>query len=157
VARTETWVTSHVEVRYKDVEDTIFDGLSRNRDIKRALRRFIYDIHDTWVFIWDSSMEGVLAQETGKPHPYATGSYRRNIKKKELSLGQRLWIKRALRKGGVMVGLVYNDDPKAHWIEYGTNEDKPGSRSPWGPKTPTPEFAPMRRTVAAMERKPNVR
>jgi hypothetical protein len=38
---------------------------------------------------------------------------------------------------------VYSDHENANFIEYGTGPDKPGSRSPWGPNTPTPEFAPF--------------
>lgn len=30
-----------------------------------------------------------------------------------------------------------------HFLEYGTGPDKPGSKSPFGPDTPTPEFAPF--------------
>ncbi|WAY18397.1 HK97 gp10 family phage protein [Mycolicibacterium fortuitum] len=30
-----------------------------------------------------------------------------------------------------------------HFLEYGTGPDKPGSNSPFGPDTPTPEFAPF--------------
>lgn len=42
---------------------------------------------------------------------------------------------------------VYNNHPNANFIEFGTNIDKPGSRSPWGPNTPTPEYGVFARTA----------
>ena len=38
-------------------------------------------------------------------------------------------------------------------LDNGTLPDKPGGHSPWGPDTPTPEFAPARRTTAIMSNK----
>jgi uncharacterized protein (TIGR02266 family) len=43
---------------------------------------------------------------------------------------------------------VSTDNEHAGFIEYGTGPDNPGSRSPWGPNTPTPEFAPAAVTAA---------
>lgn len=40
-----------------------------------------------------------------------------------------------------------NDHPNANLIENGTGPDKPGSNSPFGPDTPTPEFAVAGRTA----------
>ena len=34
-----------------------------------------------------------------------------------------------------------------HFIEKGTGPDKEGSKSPFGPDTPTPEFAPVAKVV----------
>ena len=39
-------------------------------------------------------------------------------------------------------------DWKAHFIEYGTEADSSDSKSPFGPNTPTPEFAPAAKTEA---------
>ncbi|OFB37973.1 hypothetical protein BA059_16895 [Mycolicibacterium sp. (ex Dasyatis americana)] len=39
-------------------------------------------------------------------------------------------------------------DWKAHFIEYGTGDDPTDSKSPFGPNTPTPEFAPAAKTEA---------
>lgn len=36
----------------------------------------------------------------------------------------------------------------AHFIEFGTGPDAPGSESRFGPDTPTPEFAPAAKTAA---------
>lgn len=143
-------MADEVVVKFSDVQNAIFDGVSSNRELKRIINRFIDDVHDTWENVWDESLEGKLATELGIPHPYQTGSYRAHIKKKKMTWAQKLWVKRAIKKG-LLVGVVYNDDPKAHWIEYGTTVDKPGGHSPWGPNTPTPEFAPMRRTWAIKE------
>ncbi|WP_036461156.1 HK97 gp10 family phage protein [Mycolicibacterium neoaurum] len=52
-------------------------------------------------------------------------------------------------RDGMPVFRVEADDFKAHWIEYGTGSDPDGTKSKFGPDTPTPEFAPARR-VAAM-------
>ncbi|GJJ22283.1 HK97 gp10 family phage protein [Mycolicibacterium mageritense] len=38
-------------------------------------------------------------------------------------------------------------DWKAHFIEYGTGDDPDDSKSPFGPDTPTPEFAPAAKTA----------
>lgn len=37
-------------------------------------------------------------------------------------------------------GVVGNNHWRAHMIEFGTKADKPGSKSPFGPDTPTPAF-----------------
>lgn len=66
-------------------------------------------------------------------HPYETGDYRDSIH-----------IRRNRNRLGMFAfgWEVYSDSPLANFIEFGTGVDKPGSRSPWGPDTPTPEFAP---------------
>lgn len=137
-------------VKFSDVQDAIFDGIRSNRELKRIINRFIDDVHDTWENVWDATIEGKLAGELGIPHPYETGDYREHIKKKKMTWTQKLWVRRAIKKG-LLVGVVYNDSDHAHMIEYGTTVDKPGGHSPWGPNTPTPEFSPMRRTWAIME------
>jgi len=38
-------------------------------------------------------------------------------------------------------GVVGNTHWRAHMIEFGTKADAPGSKSPFGPDTPTPAFA----------------
>lgn len=66
-------------------------------------------------------------------HPYETGDYRDSIHLRQLRT----------RRGLFSFGWeVYSNHPHANFIEFGTGVDKPGSRSPWGPLTPTPEFAP---------------
>ncbi len=135
-----------VVVSYREVENAIFDGINKNRELRRVVARFIDDVHDTWITIWEAS----------GPHPYETGDYVASIKKRKLPMRSRIWMKRALARGA-LVGAVYSDSPVAHFIEYGTDVDYPESKSPWGPNTPTPEFSPMRRTQDAMRRGLRVR
>lgn len=138
-----------VIVRLRDVENAVLDGLSSSRDLRREAKRFIEDAADVWRMVWDTSMQGILASETGAPHPYQTGDYRRHIKTTKLTWTQKLFIKQALRSG-LLVGSVYNDSRVAGWVEKGTDVDKPGSRSPWGPNTPTPAFHIAERTAQIM-------
>lgn len=151
-------------VKMRDVEDALFDGVNSSRELRRELRDFIDDVHDVWKRFAPKptgvprKKDATVAERWatylevgGMPgHPYSTGEYLASIKKKKLPLRLRLFTKRTLRKGGALVGLVYSDHPLAHIIEYGSGADGPDSRSPWGPQTPTPEFAPMRKTVALM-------
>lgn len=132
-----------VEV-HGDVEKEILEATNNNRELRRALRDFVEDTKATWIAVWESS----------GPHPYETGSYVSHIKEEKLSLTQKLFIKRSVKQG--LVGRVYNDSPIAHLIEYGTGPDRPGSHSPWGPDTPTPEFAPARKTAKIMSHKDEV-
>ena len=132
-------------VRLRDVDAAIFDGINRSRELRREYRDFVDDVERTWKRIWDTDPRGKLATQLGTPHPYQTGNYRAHIKKKHVSRFRR--IKKHLR-GGIPIGAVYNDSRVAHFIEYGTSPDGEDSKSPWGPDTPTPEFAPMRRTAA---------
>lgn len=128
-----------VNVRISGLDNAIFDGINKSRELRRAMDRFVDDVHDTWLNVWEAS----------GPHPYETGDYIAHLKKGSLSRRQRLFIRHTLRKG-VPIGLVYNDSEIAHFIEYGTDPDKPGGHSPWGPDTPTPKFEPMRRTAIIM-------
>lgn len=123
-------------ININDVDNAFFDGLNSSREIRRALNDFIDDVAATWKML----------------SPERTGNYKAHIKTKKLSLNQRLFIKSGMRKG-MHVGTVYNDSDISHFIEYGTGPDKPGSKSPFGPDTPTPEFAPARRAAAIMGRK----
>jgi len=142
-------MADEVIVRLRDVENAVLDGLSSSRELRRAAERFIEDAADIWRLVWDTSRQGILATETGVRHPYQTGNYREHIKTKNLTWTQKLFIKKALR-GGLLVGSVYNDSRVANWVEFGTDVDKPGSKSPWGPNTPTPAFRIAERTAQIM-------
>ncbi len=85
---------------------------------------------------WWANVEWPMAYPGG-PHPYATGGYQASIKVKQNRVSGRF-------AAGF---IVYTDDPNAVFIEYGTGPDKPGSASPWGPETPTPEMAPAAKTA----------
>lgn len=148
-----------VVVKLKDVETAIFDGIESNKELRRAYDDFIDDIKEMWRLVWEADMKGSLASETGVPHPYQTGDYVAHIKKRKLARGDRANLRKLLHQG-IFIGMVYNDSDVAVFVEYGTSADGPGSKATWigldgqqhwGPNTPTPEFAPMRKTAAVME------
>lgn len=141
-------MADEVIVRIGDIDDAIMEGINSNRELRRLLRDFIDDTKETWRVVWEAS--GEMTEEG--VHAYQTGDYVAHIKEQKRSFAQRIFPKWA--KGDpIPVGIVYNDSPHAHWIEYGTGPDKPGGHSPWGPDTPTPEFAPARRTTQIMSHK----
>lgn len=135
-------MADEVVVKIGDIDDAIMDGINSNAELRRLLRDFIDDTKETWRVVWES--EG--------PHPYQTGDYVAHIKEQKRSLAQRIFPKWS-RRDPIPVGLIYNDSEVAHFVEYGTGPDKPGGHSPWGPDTPTPEFAPARRTTSIMNHK----
>lgn len=78
-------------------------------------------------------------------HPYETGSYVESI---EVRQGRHAKGARGGWGGRYLSHFeVRTDHPNANFIEFGTGIDKPGSRSPWGPFTPTPEYGPAGRTA----------
>lgn len=116
-------------VNIGEIDDAILDALGRNRSVERAVDRFINDIEKLWHVIWVA--EG--------PHPYQTGDYEGHIKKKKLTLKQKLDLRKHIANSRT-VGIVYNDSDIAWLIEEGTGPDKPGSNSSFGPNTPTRAF-----------------
>lgn len=128
-----------VRVSLREIDDAVWEGIEDNKELRRAYDDFVDDIHTTWVNIWVAS----------GPHPYTTGDYLAHIKKAKLSKWYRGHMRNFLtRFKGMPIGQVYNDSDVAHFVEYGTEADKPGGHSPWGPNTPTEKFAPMRKTYA---------
>lgn len=74
-------------------------------------------------------------------HPYEDYNYRESI---------QIRRNRSAETGRYVAGwTVYSDAFNANFIEFGTGPDKPGSRSPWGAITPTPEFHPAASTAIA--------
>lgn len=65
--------------------------------------------------------------------PVRSGKYAASVKVKKV------------RGGKAKVGTDYW---KAHFIEFGTGPDESDSKSPYGPDTPTPAFAPGAKTAA---------
>ena len=133
-----------------DIQDALISGMADSRALKRAAIDFVDEAADTWRTVWDVSAQGVLASETGIPHPYQTGDYREHIKKKHVEFISEKMIRQAMIDGALL-GSVYNDSEVAHWVEHGTKPDKPGSRSPWGPNTPTPAFEIAARVAEIMQ------
>lgn len=158
------WFSSdaEVQVNISQLDDSIFDGIDNSRELRRAFNDFIDDVEAMWKHIWEMDSQGRLAEELGVAHPYSHGRYKAHIKKIKLAKFTR--IKTAL-KAGIPIGAVYNDDEVAHFVEYGTGPDKPGGHGNWfdfegnhhfSGDTPTPEFAPMRKTFAVMNSVGNV-
>jgi hypothetical protein len=107
----------------RDIERAIFEELRKSAasgQLGVELHAVVDDVRDTWLGIWDS--EG--------PHPDQTGSYRASIEAHKTPIRLR-------RRGTSEVGDVSSDDDQAGFVEYGT-----------GGASPTPEFAPARRTAA---------
>ena len=92
----------------------------------RETRSFAEKVKEHWKLEWI---------EAG-PHPYETLEYLESIH-----------VERSRAQKGISSYSVVSDSPNANLIEYGTGPDKPGSKSPYGPNTPTPEFAPAAKTA----------
>jgi len=123
-------------VQVEKIKREIVAKISRDKEIKRASKKKAeevqkYIVEHTAPSPWNPS-------PLTKTGPYATGDYAASIH---------------VRQGRGRLGRflsaweVYSDHPNANFLEYGTGVDKPGSRSPWGPNTPTPEFAPFGRAA----------
>lgn len=114
------------EIRLKIEQDSRKPG----SEVKRATKREAEEVAAWW--------RDVEAPSPGPAHPYSTGDYRESIHVEQ---------NRDVR-GRFLAGFtVITRHPNAGFIEFGTGPDKPGSRSPWGPNTPTPEFAPAGKTA----------
>lgn len=126
-----------VKVSLKEIDDAIFEGIEDNRELRRAYDDLVDDVHATWVG---------FSPTPGK-NRYATGDYIEHIKKVKLSKWYRMHVRNYLKRHkGMPIGQVYNDSLHAHFVEYGTGPDDPGSHSPWGPDTPTDPQYVMRKT-----------
>jgi hypothetical protein len=83
----------------------------------------------------------VEAPKPGPDHPYSQGGptgYAESIKV----------LQNRDAKGQYAAGwTVETKHRNANFIEEGTGIDKPGSKSPWGPFTPTPPFHPAAKTA----------
>jgi hypothetical protein len=69
--------------------------------------------------------------------PYATGDTRESIV-----------LERRRERFSMPHWWLGSRSPIINLLEYGTGPDNPGSRSPWGPDTPTPEFGMFAQTAA---------
>lgn len=109
--------------------------ISHDPEVKIKTKAYAEEVAAYWR---DVAWPTAVGSKTGAGHPYETGRYRDSIKVEQnrTSLGR------------FAAGFtVITRDPNAGFIEYGTGRDKPGSRSPWGPFTETPEYAPAARTA----------
>jgi hypothetical protein len=116
-------------------------GLRKDKEVHHKTKEFANEVKDYWVEFeapapWNVRPETVVGH--GDDWPYTTGEYALSIKVKQ---------GRDARGRFISSWDVYTHSPIAHFIEYGTAPDYPGSRSPWGPNTPTYEYAPAARTA----------
>jgi hypothetical protein len=104
------------------------------RSVKWRTKAFAEEVAQYWKHVaWPES----AARGQWPDHPYETGEYANSIHVRQQRRGKGKF------GGRFLAGFeVIADSPNANFIEFGTGVDKPGSRSPWGPNTPTPEFGP---------------
>lgn len=108
---------------YREIEI----GISKDLAVKRGTKEFAEEVRDYAKRLW---------LESG-PHPYETHHFVETIHAEKRRDAAGHWPHWA----------VVSDDEKANMLENGTGPDKPGSKSPYGPNTPTPEFAIFARTA----------
>lgn len=110
-------------------------GIQNDRAIPLGTKRVAEEVKTYWKDVaWPTAIGTPPAQHPG--HFYETGRYRESIH-----------VERKRARFGLPAYAVVSNDPDANFIEFGTGVDKPGSRSPFGPNTPTPEFAPAGKTA----------
>lgn len=109
--------------------------VDKDPEVDEKTKAFAIEVRDYWRYT-------AWPQSTGNHgpgvHPYDTHAYQESIQVKQ----------NRDTSGRFAAGYsVFSDSPHANFIEYGTGPDKPGSRSPWGPNTPTPAFHPAAKTA----------
>lgn len=100
--------------------------VSKDLGVRRKAAAFAEEVAEHVRKEWD---------EAG-PHPYAVGDFRESIH-----------LEKKRDRGRWPSWRVISNHPNANMIEFGTGWDKPDSKSPWGPYTDTPEFAPFGKTA----------
>lgn len=104
----------------REIRLEIEHGVKRDPEVKLQTKAFAEEVRTYWAT--------QTAPLPGPDHPYATGDYAASIKVRQ----------NRDQSGRYAAGwTVYTNHPNANFIEFGTGPDKPGSRSPWGPYTPT--------------------
>jgi hypothetical protein len=116
----------------------IIAKISRDDEPRRGAKKLAEEVKQY--------IQTVTAPRPGPDHPYSQGGPGSYVESIKVSQDR-------IPKGEIGAGrflstfTVSSDHPNANFIEFGTGPDKPGSRSPWGPNTPTPEFAPFGRAA----------
>jgi len=113
-------------VRRGEIAREIRIAVRKDLQVARGSKAFAEEVRDHVKMVW---------REAG-PHPYETGEFEESI-----------YADKRPNVQGLPHWVVGSDDDKANMIEDGTGPDKPGSNSPFGPNTPTPEFAPFAKTA----------
>lgn len=128
-------VTRVSAVQRENLRREISLKMSQDPEVRIKTKAFAMEVAAYWR---DVAWPTAVGAKTGAGHPYETGRYRDSIKV----------VQNRGARGRFAAGFtVISRDPNAGFIEFGTGYDKPGSRSPWGPLTPTPEYAPAGRTA----------
>lgn len=113
-----------------EVEKELRDKTPQDPDLKRQAKEFAEDVRD---FARGKALEDM-------DRGYATGHFVESIQVRRI---KRWWRKTMPNYE------VYSTDPDlADMLEEGTGRDKPDSRSPWGPNTPTPAYFTFTKTAA---------
>lgn len=120
--------------------------LAHDGEVRRDAEDFAQEVAHRWVAIWEAM----------GPHPYETGDYADSIELIRVGVASRVRHPKGAPGGvgGRFTGEVLyhyqvgTEHENAHFIEYGTGYDAPGTNSPFGRFTNTPEFAPAAATAA---------
>lgn len=113
-----------------ELDREILGKLMVDRELRRKTKEFVEDVRD---YARRQALEDMTKG-------YATGEFVASIKLE----------RRRNARGQFVAGpawRVASHDDKANLLEYGTGDDNPDSRSPWGPYTPTPAYATFAKTA----------
>ena len=104
--------------------------IGHDEEARLKLKRFAEKVKEKWI---EESPRPGHRHPLTKTGPYATGAYvaSLHIRQSRSRLGRFLPNYE-----------VYTNSPIAHFLEYGTKIDAPGTHSPWGRFTPTAVYAP---------------
>ena len=126
-----------VRISRRQIEDELTLKIDRSKEVAAGGKAFATKVFRHLV---DKEMPSA-----GDPdHPYATDDLKNSVK---LVRNQTRTKTGRFRRNGRVYYTIVTDNPHAGYYEYGTGWDAPGTNSPWGRKTPTPEFAPFARTA----------
>lgn len=124
----------------KQLETEIGLKVSKDLQVKKGTKEFAERVALHAKLEWREASMGVQEGPGMPPHTYEDGHFEDSIhaaKRRERFLNGGWWPH----------WWVGSNHPQAHMIEYGTTVDRPGSMSPWGPNTPTPEFGVFAKTA----------
>jgi hypothetical protein len=110
--------------------------VEKDPEIKLGTRAQAIEVAEYWKNVAWPNATGSVASPPN--HPYETGGYVESIDVKQ---------GRTTKGRYAAHFIVEADHDNANFIEFGTGIDKPGSKSPWGPNTPTPEYGPAAATA----------
>lgn len=124
---------SRAKIDRNEIRKEIELKINEDPEVKIKTKAFAEEVRDWWA--------NVEAPKPGPDHPYSQGG--------PTGYGESIKVRQNRDQSGrYAAGFdVYSNHPNANFIEEGTGPDKPGSKSPWGPFTPTPAFHPAAKTA----------